>query len=118
MKTRERQNKMYWAGYCDATIRQAATTEDDSTGRDQRMKWAQSHFNNCGQCKLAAIVKALESEAGAAASHAGIEHHIAFQDVLRKAITRGVVPPRVDVWITKLIARQGKDWPGHTETSA
>lgn len=115
MEPRERLNKMYWAGYCNATIRHASTTGEDGRGRNQRMKWAQSHYNNCEECKLASIITALRTEANAAARFGGSTVYIEFAKVLRRAIDRGVVTRSIYEWLDAQEKRQGEDWTGRTE---
>lgn len=124
-QTKNKLNEMYWTGYCDATINNAAGTSQDGHGRDLRMRWAQQHFNYCDQCKMANIVKALEYECAASMGpdaqqlfqNGGDVRGLpgfkpALRSTMESAIERGLCPPSVYRWMTETATRYGTDWPG------
>lgn len=121
-------NEMFWAGYCDATIKHAAATSNDGQGRDRRMQWAQAHYNHCPQCKLANIIKALEYETAAVMGPEMVQlfqqggdivglpgFREAFEQTIERAINQGIVSPRVHDFMTAAADRHGADWPGLSE---
>lgn len=122
-------DNMYWSGFCDATIRQAAST-DFATGGDKRLAWLRPHVETCRTCRRASIFKALELRV---AQKMGPEAIIAFQlgdrslaerpgydthlkTVIDAAIRDGLIIQSDIDWMTETVLRHGIPWPGHENT--
>lgn len=116
-------DKMYWRGFCDDAIHQAART-DLAAERAVRLSWQEEHVPTCTDCQRAQRFLHLEHEvarrlgpraqrdfdAGRDFSHLP-DYDDQLHHVLDLAVQARFLQPGDLEWMTRMIERHGKPWP-------
>lgn len=126
----DRLDAIYAAGFCDATLEHAATTNLDAQGATERMAWLTQHVRGgCDDCARANRLKGVERNVAKALGRLpdhenGIDLQGApgFSDALNAALHAALSAGALDktdlAWMARMASRYGKPWPGREETRA
>lgn len=113
-------DQMYWMGYCDESIRFAASASDDA---EKRIRYLRQHLAECSDCRRANLLKNVdyqvavilgcvpEWEAGGDIMNRDGYHDI-LRVVLQAARDQGVLQAEDEAWVQEKAHRYGDPWPG------
>lgn len=119
-------DQMWYAGYCDETIRYCSETTLNPEGSKQRLGWMREHTPTCHDCLYANFMKnqeaAIAEELGFLQEfmHGGdVTTQPGFKDklaaVLERKIAAEVIDSDVREWVRRVAERRGKPWPGRVQ---
>ena len=132
--SKERLNEVWRSGYCRATVRFAATTDDDAIGKHQREEFMKVHLGGvggqvCADCAYANHLKLIEA---GVAYKLGREQYEAFlrgknitthprfaqvfAEMMEKAIESGGVDEKMAEWMSTRSKRPDFGYTQEDET--
>jgi len=120
----EKLDEIWWAGFCDETVRHASCTRQGRDGALLRLSWMQHHMPECAECERSNKLKNLEEQVALSLGRGedfvqgrdtskAPGYHAALNKVLRDAMARGILTPTDLGWMAQIAKRHGKPWPGH-----
>lgn len=117
---------MWYAGYCDATVRFCSETDLSADGSRKRLAWMERHTPLCHDCTYANFMK--NQEAAIAEELGCFEEFVNGGDVSQQPGFRERLAARLDAkvaskmlrgtfraWLDRVGQRRGKPWPGRLQ---
>ncbi len=127
MLDQDRLNQMWWAGYCDAALRQLRDSPSGPVGSMDRIAWMRKHVEECEGCFRANKLKGLEESA--ARSIGRLQDFIdgtdlrgapgwddAVSTTIRAAMARGELTIEDLLWMAAIAKRYGHPWQESKDT--
>lgn len=119
-------DEMWYSGYCNETLEFTHGTVLDSVGKQQRLGWMHKHLPMCRECRFANTMKGIEASVAEELGQlegfrhgADITKHPDSQkktgEHLAAAIRAGTLDGEVFTWMTSIVKRRGRPWPGRIQ---
>jgi len=119
-------DQMWYAGYCDETVRYCSETALSAGGSRKRLAWMQRHTPLCHDCLYANFMK--NQEAAIAEELGFLEEFMSGGDVTQRPGFQERLTDRLDAkidskmlrgtfgaWMERVKERRGKPWPGRVQ---